>query len=325
MKILFIANNRQNDFLSDAVFHGLLNIDGLEVVDYNPLWYMYNDIDKNMLVNRFHGRGFTYYASLPPNQVDRNSIEDKIKNRYFDAVIYGNIHRNLDLKELVFQYYNEDNIIALDGQDETDLANDYILNTIYFKREFTLDDYYKYPFIKPISFAQPHNKIVLGNIQKEKLVGHVIPGVSETFIFNDENDYFKDYAVSLFGFTWKKSGWDCLRHYEIISTACMPLFLDIEKCPETICTTYPKDILLEYYRKSGIYDMFDMGGEFEYDDRNSIILNRDLNLINEISLDDDFYKLYSYYIDKLISHTKSELTTRKLAEYVLSHVKRTDG
>ena len=33
MKILFIANNKQNDFLSDAVFHGLLCMDNVEVVD----------------------------------------------------------------------------------------------------------------------------------------------------------------------------------------------------------------------------------------------------------------------------------------------------
>lgn len=321
MKILFIANNKQNDFLSDAVFHGLLCMDNVEVVDYNPLWYMYNDIDKNMLVNRFHGRGFTYYASLPPNNVDRNDIENKIRNRYFDTIIYGNIQRNSDLKEIVFQYYNEDNIIVLDGQDETSLSTDYILNTIYFKREFILDDYYKYPFIKPISFAQPDDKIVHGVLQKEKLVAHVIPGVAETFIFNDEDDYFRDYAVSLFGFTWKKSGWDCLRHYEIISTGCMPLFLDIEKCPPTICTTYPKEILIEYYKNSGIYELFNMGGEFQYDDRNTMIMNRDLNLINELPIDDDFYKLYAHYIDKLVSYTKSELTTTKLAQYILSHVK----
>jgi hypothetical protein len=322
MKILFIANNKQNDFLSDAVFHGLLCMDNVEVVDYNPLWYMYNDIGKNTLVNRFHGRGFTYYASLPPNNVDRNDIENKIRNRYFDTIIYGNIQRNSDLKEIVFQYYNEDNIIVLDGQDETSLSTDYILNTIYFKREFILDDYYKYPFIKPISFAQPQNKIVGGIVQKEKLVAHVIPGVSETFIFTNEDDYFEDYAVSLFGFTWKKSGWDCLRHYEIISSACMPLFLDIEKCPPTICSTYPKDILIEYYKKSGLYDIFNMGGEFEYDERNTMITNRDLNLINNLEIDDNFYRLYSEYMEKLISYTKTKLTTRSLAEYVLSFVKK---
>lgn len=320
MRILYIANNSQNDFLSDAVFHGLKCLDNVEVVDYNPLWYMYNNIKQEELVNKFHGRGFTYYASLPYTEVDRTNIEEKIKQKYFDVVIYGNIHRNLDLKDLVFSNYNEDRIIALDGQDGTELNTDFVLNTIYFKRELTKQTSYNYPFIHPIHFAYPEDKIAVGILDKEKLMAQIIPGVSHTFTFNDETSYFEDHRKSLFGFTWKKSGWDCLRHYEIICNGCIPLFIDIEHCPDTMCTTLPKEILKDFYTDSGIYDLFDMKAEVTYDDRNAIITNRDLTLVNDIVIDDNFYKLYSAYLDILTKYAKQNLTTKVLAEYVLSFV-----
>lgn len=318
MKILFIANNQQNDFLSDAVFHGLLSSNKIEVTDYNPLWYMYNDIDKNMLVNRFHGRGFTYYASLPPNNVNRNDIENKIQNKYFDYVIYGNIHRNISLINLVFNFYDKKNIIGLDGQDETEIKLDYVNKLTYFKRELTNENHIKYPDIKPISFAYPIDKIINTDFIKENLLATVIPGFAQTFVFNNEEDYFNDYRKSLFAYTWKKSGWDCLRHYEILSNGCIPIFIDIEKCPDNICTTMPKNILIDYYKKSGLYDIFEMGGDFEYDDRNTIITNRDISLINEIELDEKFYELYEEYLKLLMNYTKKFLTTNYLAEYVLS-------
>ena len=53
-----------------------------------------------------------------------------------------------------------------------------------------------------------------------------------------------------------------------------------------------------------------------------MITNRDLNLINNFEIDDNFYILYSEYMEKIISYTKTKLTTRSLAEYVLSFVKK---
>ena len=47
------------------------------------------------------------------------------------------------------------------------------------------------------------------------------------------------YQNSLFSLTYRKTGWDCLRHYEILASGSIPLFLDLEKCPEDT-TTLPK-------------------------------------------------------------------------------------
>lgn len=317
MKILYIANNTQNDFLSDAVFHGLKSNTENEVVDLNPLWYMYSNIEKSSLVNKFHGRGFTYYASLPESVVDRSDILEKIRSNYFDYVIYGNVYRCMDLIDVVSSFYSKEKILLLDGQDESTINTEMISVGKYFKRELTLEDSKKHPSIKPISFGFPRNKMHGDLPNKEKLLGHVIPGVSETFIYNDEDSYFMDYRTSMFAYTWKKSGWDCLRHYEIICNDCIPIFLDIKHCPETNCTTLPKKLLMEYYDVSGISKLFDFDSPIQYDDRCTLVLNRDLSKINEFEVDENVYEIYSHYLIKLKEYAINNLTTESLGEYIL--------
>lgn len=319
LKILFIANNKFNDYLPDAVFHGLLSMKNVEVTDYNNLWYMYDNAPKDIINKKFHGKGFAYYTLLPYNEVDRYNVEDKIKKKYYDLIVYGNIHRNKDLINIVFKNYEKNKIIVLDGEDETDILKEYVSKSIYFKREITEKNFELYPNIKPISFAYPNEKIVKEVPDKKKWLGQIIPGYFTTYIFNDETNYINDYRKSMFAFTWKKSGWDCLRHYEILCNGCMPLFIDIENCPKTICTTLPKDILIEYYKKSNLYDIFDMNGKFVYDKSNKIILNRDLNVISNLKINEDFYQLYYEYLNKLIEFSKLKLSTVELAKYVLSH------
>ena len=323
MKILYIANSTTNDFLSDAVFHGLNQIKNIEIVDANYLWYMYDDISKDSLTHRFHGRGFTYYADIPFKKVDRSDIEQKINDKYFDFVIYGNVKRCIDFFDTVKKNYEKSNIIILDGEDlffgdintyQAPISLDIINSGTFYKRELLE----KKGTAKPIGFSFPENKIKLDHPNKEKVLSHVIPGVSETFIFDKEEDYYMDYQKSLFAYTWRKAGWDCLRHYEILCNNCIPLFLDIEYCPKSTCTSIPKDMLLEYYKKSGIYDLFEMNKEFQYNIGGNIITNRDLTLINKLEIDDNFIETYFKYLQKIFTYSKENLTTKKLAQYILN-------
>lgn len=323
MKILYIANNSTNDFLSDAVFHGLKSIPEIEVTELYPLWYMYNNVDKRSLVNRFHGRGFTYYADLPFNQVDNSKTLQKLESRYFDLVVYGNVRRCLDMFNTVSKYYPKNKIVLLDGNDEHNqpgIHEELVLEGVYFRRELSIEEYKKYPQTKPISFAFPENKMQADIPNKEKVLAHVIPGVAQTFIFDDEESYLNDYKASLFGYTWRKAGWDCLRHYEILGLDCIPIFLDIETCPETICTTIPKKILKEYYKASGIYDLFEMDKEVVYDDRRCLVVNKDLTKINDIEITKDFLDLYMKFLSILKEYNAKNITTKALAKYVLNEV-----
>ena len=49
-----------------------------------------------------------------------------------------------------------------------------------------------------------------------------------------------------FAYTKKKGGWDCGRHYEILFNGCIPIFENLEKCPEHIMVDFPKKLIIEY-------------------------------------------------------------------------------
>jgi len=73
----------------------------------------------------------------------------------------------------------------------------------------------------------------------------LIPGKQETYIYDNEDDYNTMYQRSKFAITKKKYGWDCLRHYEILGNKCVPLFENLENCPENTMKLLPKKLLLE--------------------------------------------------------------------------------
>ena len=145
----------------------------------------------------------------------------------------------------------------------------------------------------PISFAIPKEKIDTIESDKDKLMAPIDPRDTSTYVYDQEDEYYKQYAESMFGVTMKKNGWDCVRHYEIMANNCVPLFLDIDQCPEKIITTLPKDALIKTIkaaRELGM-DWFttDSGKDFWYE-------------VN----------------DEIQTHFKKHCTTDALADYFLN-------
>lgn len=99
--------------------------------------------------------------------------------------------------------------------------------------------------LNPISFSIPESKIIDNVPEKTKRFGHIVPGDTSTYIFNDEEAYYRDYQTAVFGRTCKKGGWDCLRHYEILANGCIPWFTELDKCPERTMTHFPKELVAE--------------------------------------------------------------------------------
>jgi hypothetical protein len=87
--------------------------------------------------------------------------------------------------------------------------------------------------------------------QKHMVIADMIPGEPLTYRFSStqETEYNDMYRQSLFGFTQKKGGWDCLRHYEIMANGCIPIFKDLQKCPTHTLATFPKDLVMEANRE----------------------------------------------------------------------------
>jgi hypothetical protein len=183
----------------------------------------------------------------------------------------------------------------------------------YFKRELFDGD----SDMKPISFSIPREKIRPLELSKSNLIAPLVPGVSSTFIYDNEKDYYDMYADSMFGLTWKKAGWDCLRHYEILAAGCIPLFVDISWCPTTIMVPYPKLLAEKVFALPGLTLPFSPMQDFKY--TKLFISNVDFS---KIEFDPSGESLESYEIlrNELHEYTKKHLTTEAIARYIIDTV-----
>jgi hypothetical protein len=246
MKILYITNHLQilqqsggflNDYLNDLLFYGFTELDEVEVIDSTSIIHLYKENELKIPNQNLWGKGFSSTYLIDKDTVDRTNIEEKIKDKYFDLIIYGAVKRCLDHYDLVSSIYPSNKIILIDGDDFIEVSP---LSTKhpYFKREL-IDNK-----MIPIHFAIPESKITQIKLDKTQDYGSIIPGQGG-YKFDIEQDYYNDYNKSYFGVTMKKAGWDCMRHYEILANNCIPYFTDIHECPQNTLTNLPKELLLE--------------------------------------------------------------------------------
>jgi hypothetical protein len=284
-------------YLTDMLFHGLKKLFGNTVIDYERSWWMYSgDFGPGKFDPSIYcPRGFTIYRTLgDDSSVDRSDVEQKIISNYYDLIIFGYTHYGLrpGSWDLVTKHYPPNKIAFIDGGDNTTIQKfDAVNKSIYFKRELISND----TGIFPISFAMPSEKIDTIETDKDKLIAPMDPRNRLSYIYDDENSYYKQYAESMFGVTMKKAGWDCVRHYEIMANNCIPLFLDIEDCPNTIMQTLPKNELIDVIRLTK-----EKGIDWWITDQGK----------------DSWY----HFNDLIQNHFKENCTTEKLAKYFLDTV-----
>src|SRR3989339_130189 len=272
MKILYVTNFREiakhsngfiSDYLNDLCFYGLYellekNIIS-ELIDSTEIPSLYKEF-KGLIPEKALWGGFTSFWLIdkPFQSVNRKDI------------------------------YPPDKIILLDGNDETSLSP-LSEKHPYFKRELMEKDS-SGKNIHPISFSMPACKITKNtNTVKTQKYGTVIPGKKETYLFkHSEKKYYEDYNKSFYGVTFKKVGWDCMRHYEILGNYCMPYFTDLENCPKTTLWNFPKNKVLK---------------------------------AREISNSKPFKgKEYFELLNEVFEYTKTNLTTEATAKYILDKI-----
>jgi len=288
MKVLFISKAELPDFQCDMVFHGLRSLLGANCIDANHMWYMYSDTMTEYWNSRVpnngksYGNGFTLYGLLENIDVDRTDIQNKIKNKYFDKVVYGSITRCHDYFAEVSANYDKSDIILINGEDNTLLDPEFFGAGIYYKREL-IDT--PSEILKPINFSIPKELIVNEIPLKTKDYASIIPGDISTYIYDNQSDYYTDYQTSYYGVTFKKGGWDCLRHYEILMNGCIPYFPGLESCPENTMTLFPKMLIRQ---------------------NNQYLVSNGLS------------ENYIQEADRLLKYTKKYLTTEYTANLILN-------
>jgi hypothetical protein len=286
MKILYITNHIDiakasggfiSDYQNDLVFYGLREMFGDDVVDSTQIISLYKEYENKIHPQHLWG-GMTAFWLIGENNIDRSNIEEKIKDRYYDLIIYGAIKRCKDYYDLVSKYYPPNKVILIDGNDETELDPLHSKH-LYFKRELVEN----HKNLLPITFGIPTSKLAIPNTNKTQEYATCIPGQPETYVFKEETPYYEDYQKSYYGVTMKKAGWDCMRHYEILGNYCIPYFIGLEDCPKNTLVNFPKELLLEGRELANNFD------EQKY-----------FSILNE-----------------LFDYTKNNLTTKNLAQYVL--------
>lgn len=236
MKILYLTKGDHVDYQNDCLLIGLKELYGADVVDYNKQSHNYITHDPDS-AKKLYGMGMSVTRVLPDLEVDRTDITSKIKNKFFDAIVYGSIWRCSNHINKILEYYPKNKVIAVDGEDETNINKVFDLGIPYFKRELI----YKHDRLFPISFAIPTSKVKF-NKSKIKDFSFITPLDRKTYIYNNEEDYYNDYQEARFAVTTKKAGWDCMRHYEILANGCLPYFININKCPSMTMVTFPKEL-----------------------------------------------------------------------------------
>ena len=290
MKVLFVYNFDRPDYQSDGIYHGLID-SGVEVYETHYPSYMLSDFQNS---NQIYGKGFSIFGKLnhTPRLETSEVIKEKIKSNFYDFVIFGCIYTHfmfpdrscLDYLDEVIQSYSKEKVHFIDGGDD---PNNYGYGLSLYKYGTVWKTNLYDARGNSISFAIPESQLIDYIPNKEKIFSYIVPGKPETYIYDNEKDYYNDYASSYYGTTWKKGQWNCLRHLEILANRCIPYFPGLEDCPKTILTNFPKNIILESNK---------------YAERG--VIHPQYNELNEI----------------LFNHTKDNLTTKKLAEKLLNPI-----
>lgn len=280
MRVLLVIKG-EPDYQSDTVMHGLYSLLGDKLTHTSEYRLMYKNLTTPDELLTTSGRGFTIWGNLPEYLNDNSDIPEKIKNKYFDYIIYGSVRRCTDYYELASLYYPSNRIIMIDGEDDTHIISD-IKNPL-FKRELENERH----GVFPISFAIPEDKIVKEVPVKIKELADYKPSNPGTgYIYNSEAEYYKNYQDATYAITHKKGGWDCMRHYEILANGCIPYFTDLNKCPSLTMANFPKDLIL---RSNNLYS-------------------------SNVSEIDDI-------LSSLLKYTKTHHRTIDLAKYILDKIK----
>ena len=168
----------------------------------------------------------------------------------------------------------------------------------------------------PITFPIPECKIIddvklEDSHSKTRWLAFIRPDRRGTYIYRDEKPYYNDYQNSFFACTSKKAGWDCMRHYEILANGCIPLFRDLDKCPENTMTHFPKQLVIEA-----------MDNLLSDELRDSMVNNNRYEQPNDCIIPSVPFTLekYDYYRMKLLEYVREHLTTVAMVKYILNTV-----
>lgn len=321
------------DYQGDALFHGLRSL-GCDVCEYPYAWWMYkSEKDKNSnAFSRIWGKGFTLYGLLDDVKRDERRDAADFDCGRFDLIVV-NLHHSTRFKigyiehyiNTLLDNYPTSKIAVIDGHDSTEVIPSIANKVKYFKRELTQDNI---TYCTPINFAIPEEKIrsqeQMWYCVKSNDFAKLVPafqskntGHIQSYIYDNESEYYDDYYRSFFAFDMNKAGCDTMRHYEILANGCVPYYTNLDEIPDSTMTTYPKELVDIARLLPGVVPGIINPSLTSYDETN-IKLGSDRGYIDFDKFDLD---LYFKIRECLYNYTKQSLTTKSLASQFLGAMK----
>lgn len=160
---------------------------------------------------------FVYFAATFPNRIGHSSMTFPWSRQHWR----GNISSRFELPGSEWE-----------GRIQAALAND--LENLRILRA-------KSGKYIPLSFSWPMHLKDEESLARLQPVSQVFPG--DKYSFDDYQSYLDQYRQSSYAFTFKKGGWDCFRHLEIMVAGAVPVMPDINQCPSLAMAHYPKSLM----------------------------------------------------------------------------------
>jgi len=144
--ILFLTTKVEPDYMPDCILAGLKELYQERVIDVPKIDFLYKSYKGD--VKTLYGRGMSYTKLVDDLPIDRENIEQRIRNKEFDLIIYGSVHRGLPYHNLIKQMYESERIIYICGEDchQCEYKN---LPSL-FLREFDIRSPLTWPFYREV-------------------------------------------------------------------------------------------------------------------------------------------------------------------------------
>lgn len=114
--ILFLSGGPAEDYLRDSVLIGLKETFPEQIVDVPKISFIYKNYPDDG-ISSLYGKGFSYTRIVDDVSVNRENLEQRIREKEFELIVFGNVHRGLPYKDLIDQVYEQERVVYLCGED----------------------------------------------------------------------------------------------------------------------------------------------------------------------------------------------------------------
>lgn len=114
-KVLFLCENSTEDYMKITILTGLKELIQEKVIDFPRLDHIYKDFPGD--TNKLYGRGFSYAKVVDDYPINRSNIEERIKNKEFEIIIYAYVHHGRMFYDTISKHYQPAQIAYLCGED----------------------------------------------------------------------------------------------------------------------------------------------------------------------------------------------------------------